>query len=340
MPAWLLRGAFALLVLVVLVLSFYRFQAHRRETLDAATAAPADGEFVLADGLRIHLQRTGPDGGPALLFVHGTGAWSETWRESAEAAAAAGFRAIAVDLPPFGYSQRPAPPDYSRAAQARRLLAVLDALAIGDVILVGHSFGAGATMEAALLAPGRVRGVVLVDAALGLQDGPDGPDPLPVRALLAAGPLRDALVAAFLSNPDRSGWLLEKFIDDPAAATPARVRIYQQPLAVRGSTGAISQWLPQLLLVDRVAASRKPEAYRRFAPPVRLIWGGRDTVTPLAQAQALMALLPDARLDVLPGVGHIPQIEDPAAFRAVLLARLRELHDSTNTPTGTPHGPP
>lgn len=338
--AWLLRGVLLLLALGVLVLGFHRFQAHQRETLDPARAAPAGGEFVQADGLRVHVQRTGPADGPALLFVHGTGAWSETWRDSLQAAADAGFHAIAVDLPPFGYSQRPGEPDYSRAAQARRLLGVLDALEVREVILVGHSFGAGATMEAALLAPARVRGVVLVDAALGLQDGPDGADPLAVRALLAVGPLRDALVATFLSNPDRSAWLLRKFIDDPAAATPARVRLYQQPLAVAGSTRAIGQWLPQLLLTDREALSRRPASYRAFAPPVRLIWGGRDTITPLAQAEALLALLPDARLSVMPEVGHIPQIEDPAGFRERLLAQLDALHNPEPAPMDSPDGEP
>ena len=135
--------------------------------------------------------------------MHGTGAWSETWRESLDTLAAAGFHAAALDLPPFGHSERPARPRYSRADQARRILGVLDALGARRAILVGHSFGAGPTVEAALLAPERVRALILVDAALSIRpDGvPPRPAPAAVRTLLAVTPLRNALVATFLTNP-------------------------------------------------------------------------------------------------------------------------------------------
>ena len=56
-----------------------------------------------------------------------------------------------------------------------------------------------------------------------------------------------------------------------------------------------------------------------------LLWGDQDSVTPLEQAHDLQTLLPQATLTLLPGVGHIPQIEDPDMFNNALLKALRKL---------------
>ncbi|KFN44526.1 alpha/beta fold hydrolase [Arenimonas oryziterrae] len=331
LPVLVLRWSFRLLLggvmVIALVLLAFRWQAQQREVRDPQTSAPATGRFVDAAGLHFFVQEAGPMQGPVVVFIHGTGAWSETWRESMQTAAAAGYRAIALDVPPFGYSQRPADGDYSRAAQARRILGVLDALKIDRVVLVGHSFGAGATMETVFLAPERVRGVVLVDAALALTRDPDAdPEgPWALRAFLAAAPVRDAVVASLLTNPDYTERLLQKFVHDPQAATPARVQVYQQPLALAGSTSAVGQWLPTLLLPGPPSKSDDADAYRTLRLPVRLIWGDQDDITPLAQGRQIETLVPGAHLVSLPGIGHIPQIEDSPHFRTVLLEQLQAI---------------
>jgi pimeloyl-ACP methyl ester carboxylesterase len=56
-----------------------------------------------------------------------------------------------------------------------------------------------------------------------------------------------------------------------------------------------------------------------------LIWGDLDTLTPLPQGRRLESLIPGAKLELMLGVGHIPQIEDPAAFRALLTRLLADL---------------
>jgi pimeloyl-ACP methyl ester carboxylesterase len=59
--------------------------------------------------------------------------------------------------------------------------------------------------------------------------------------------------------------------------------------------------------------------------PTLVVWGNLDTITPLAQGAALAKLIPGARLEVLVGVGHIPQIEDPPRFNDVLVRFLAGL---------------
>ena len=97
------------------------------------------------------------------------------------------------------------------------------------------------------------------------------------------------------------------------------------PLKRDGYDAAISQWLPELLSPERVAASELPSSYRALKIPIIVIWGERDTITPLAQGQYLKRITPGASLTVLPGVGHIPQIETTSTFNELLVDQLRIL---------------
>jgi pimeloyl-ACP methyl ester carboxylesterase len=203
----------------------------------------------------------------------------------------------------------------------------MQAMRLEHVVLVGHSFGGGPTVEAALLDPSRIQALVLVDVALGLRDAQPAPSPNPIlKGVLAVTPLRDALVATLLTNPGFTKRLLESFVDNPAAASEARVRIYQQPLAVEGTTAAVGQWLPELMIPTPGAASAEPASYRALTMPTLVLWGRKDTITPLVQGQRVASLLPRATLSVIDNVGHIPQIEGTAEFNRRLLEVFSELH--------------
>ncbi len=321
---WTFRAALVVVAILLIALAVMRAQALRRETAIAAEAAPRTGRFFRAHDVDVFTQERGDPRHPAVVFVHGTGAWSETWLPAMDAVAAAGFRAVALDLPPFGYSQRPEPARYDKQEQGRRIAALLDAMALERPILVGHSFGGGPTVEAVLAGPDRIRALILVDAALGIRE--DGQPPASgsslVGGLLSVGPLRDALVATFLTNPRFTRRLLQSFVADPAVATDARVAIYQRPLVVRGTTRSFGQWLPALVLPDARARSEDPTQYKRLRLPVAALWGDRDTVTPVDQGRRVVSLVPGAKLVVLPGIGHIPQIEDADAFNRALVGVL------------------
>ena len=65
--------------------------------------------------------------------------------------------------------------------------------------------------------------------------------------------------------------------------------------------------------------------------PLFLIWGNRDSITPLDQGQRLAKLVPGAELAVLRGVGHIPQIEDPEGFNRLLLAAIAKASSASSS---------
>lgn len=286
------------------------------------------GKWVQAGEVQVHLQEWGSPDGKPLLLVHGTGAWTGTWISNAEAMAAAGYRVVALDLPPFGYSTLPAHGDYSRAAQARRIQAVMRHMGEAPLTLLGHSFGGGPAAEAAMLDPGRVSHLVLVDAAIGLQaTASEGcSSSVVAEMLLGWRPLRTALVAAFATEPVFSPFLLRQFVARTEVVTPERTAIYQQPFHNQDFSAGLGDWAYQFATGCETPESVKPDAFRQLHVPVSLVWGELDSITPLIQAQALAALMPQARLTVLPGVGHIPQIEDVAAFNAAITQVLRAPH--------------
>lgn len=332
-----------LLLAIVLVLAGFRAAAARREAWSRHDAAPKSGRFVRAADVELFVQEEGPANGAPVVFVHGTGAWSEIWRGTMHALAGAGYRAIALDMPPFGFSSRPASADYGDDAQARRILGALDALQLAHATLVGHSFGGRPTMQATFLAPQRVGRLVLVDAALDLTRGCAGEDahgcavalrtsfppseptgPWPVRAILGAPPLRDAVVATTLSNPRMTGWLLSKLVSNrDAAVTPERVAMLQRPFGVDGWTHGLGEWLAPFVTTRTSSLATDRSRYATLTMPALVLWGARDSLTPMPQGEDIVRLIRGARWEVLPRAGHIPAIEDETSFDAALLDFLR-----------------
>jgi len=315
------RSLAALLVLCLLLvgtIAAFRLVAALRENADRDALAPPGGHLVATRSGRVFIQEKGPtDGVPVVLF-HGTAAWSELWRQTIDRLAAAGFHVVALDLPPFGFSDRPG--RYTRRDQAARVSDVLIALHAAPAIIVGHSFGAGAATELAMRFPQRARALVLVDAALGLT-APFADPPW----LLESKWVREILVSLSITNPLATRPLLRSLIAKKDRALPDYVEILQRPTTLRNSTPDIADWLYYFLGSDPTAESADRAAYARLHLPVAILWGEEDTVTPRDQARDLQALLPVVALTLLPGIGHIPQIEDPDMFNDALLKLIAKL---------------
>jgi pimeloyl-ACP methyl ester carboxylesterase len=303
------------------------------------TARGSNNRWVQAHDVKLHLTEYGDPAAPLLIPVAGTGAWAGTWVSNVDAMARGGWRVVAIDLPPFGFSHRPATGSYGRRAQALRLLTAIRSLGRGPIVLLGHSYGGGPAAEAAMLEPGLVRHLILIDAAIGLRTAGDGSacrhGDVAAAALLGWRPLRTALVASAGTQPLLTRFWLRQFVARDEVVTEERAEIYRAPLAVRDTSAAIGDWAYQFATARRDADDTTravsprwrvtPHALdrSRSAPatgfatlrmPLTLLWGELDTVTPAQQAREIAAATTNARLLMLPGVGHIPQIEDPAMF--------------------------
>jgi len=326
------RGLALVVLLVLAAAVISRVTGAKRERYRPEQIAPKSGRYVSAGGLQMFVQEAGTSKGTPILLVHGPGAWSEIWRETMTALARAGFHAIAIDLPPFGYSEKVKPSEpsaYSPEKQAKRIAAALDALRIGKVILVGHSVGARPTVETTLSIPGRVERLVLVDPVMGF--GAEGSmefrqnDPsLAVKAVFRVRNARDALVSVVATNPLTTRMFFRNFVSNPAAITDARVEMLQQPLIVENTTPAQADWLQYLMESQDKSQVSDFKNLAKLTMPVLLIWGSTDTVAPLWQGRQLQKLIPHADLAVLENVGHVPYIESAAKFNETLVGYLQQ----------------
>ncbi|HTV68995.1 MAG TPA: alpha/beta hydrolase [Rhizobiaceae bacterium] len=309
-------------IFIAVLLPMFRFAATTRETQSAETAAGAGATFATVAEQQVHYRAWGPESGRPLLLIHGTLAWAETFRDIAAPLAAKGYRVIAPDLPPFGFSDRPVGHDYSRTGQAKRILAFATAMGLDRFTLGVHSYGGGAAVEAAFAEPERIDGLILLDVALGLGQEPKSAP----WVLRASSDVRDLIVASTLTNPVATGLGLKAFIADDSIVTTERIDLYRRPFVMRGTTTAIGRWLLTSLFRDESkTAASNPARYEAFEPPVLVVWGREDSITPLAQGEAIAASLANAKLEVLEGVNHIPHVEKPAEVVALIDAFMRTL---------------
>jgi pimeloyl-ACP methyl ester carboxylesterase len=324
---WIIKILAAFVCLALAILIILRTSTFFRENKSPKDAAPAGGYYVSGGDIKIYVQETGPKNGVSIVFIHGFGAWSETWRKTLDALAAEGFHSYALDLPPFGFSEKVTNEDFSRTSQARRIIKVLDNLNLKQVILVGHSVGGRPTIEVALMAPDRIKTLVLVDAALSFGANGEFEQNHPawwLKTFFAIRPLRNAILATAVTNPLMSKKLLGSFVADQKILTKSLLHVYQQPFAVKDSTNRLGDWLKVLSLDKDNSMSSNFSNFSKLNMPALLIWGDKDTITPLWQGEKLQKLIPHASLSVLSGLGHIPQIENPDQFNQVLLSFLQK----------------
>lgn len=308
---------FVSLAVAVAVVGF-RYAASNRETVPVAELLLPESRLVKTVHGRIHVLEAGPETGQPILLVHGSVGWAGLWRETSAFLAGEGYRVVAMDLPPMGLSERVEGLDYSRQAQGLRILALAETLD-SPPILVAHSFGAGGAVEALMAGPQAFAGGVIVAGALGLgQDGTGQDLPLPLQPAI----VREAALATTVTNPFATKLLFQQFVHQTDSITTELVDILEYPFRRAGTTEALAEWLPTLLVPPQDAASSDPQRYAGIEPPVALIWGREDTVTPPEQATALQTALGGAPIFWMDNTGHIPQIEDPATFNSLLAEAL------------------
>ncbi|MEQ1773694.1 MAG: alpha/beta hydrolase, partial [Burkholderiales bacterium] len=326
-------GFYGFLVFGVCLYGFlliFAWHAGQRETQSAEDVAPAKGRYVKAADVNIFVQEAGPPDGMDVVLVPGIGGWSGTWPQTMSMLAQAGYHVVALDLPPFGFSQRPEAALYSKQDQADRILGVMDALAIPRAILVAHSTGGGPAVEAATLPSKRVRALVLIGAELDIAFNRKHRTypPFVIERFLSTPSLRDGVVSAFISNPLFSRHLLKWLSNKPGAATEAWAELYRQPLKLNGTTAAVSAWLPEWLASAKTARSEDPATYLKLNMPIHLIWGDYDTIAPVEQAQELARLASNTTLRIIYGAGHLPHVEETPFFNDMLLKSLNHIkHD-------------
>ncbi len=284
-----------------------------RRTLERPSSIPAPGageKDTVVDGVRWRSREAAGRGSDPVVFVHGLFSSSATWKRVLSSAAG-GRAAIAVDLPGFGYSDRPWPHDYTVAGQAQALLRYLEARRLENVACVGNSLGGAICLIAAAARPQRIRALVLVDSA-----SPRSRIPWTFRLLRT--PIVGEIEMQLLARPVVELALRQRLYARADRVTAETIDDWWLPITVPGTRRAALEAI-------RSSSRGYENLLEKIRAPALVLWGKEDRLLPPEEGFRLSSDLAGARLLVLPGIGHLPQEEAPEEFSRAVSQFLDEV---------------
>jgi 4,5:9,10-diseco-3-hydroxy-5,9,17-trioxoandrosta-1(10),2-diene-4-oate hydrolase len=256
--------------------------------------------FAVVNGAKIHYQRAGA--GRPLLLLHGLVGSAKNWRRNISFLSC-DSSVYAIDLFNMGQSERVPGLDAGLDATADRLAAYMDAVGLDEADIAGHSHGGAVAMMFAARHPNRVRRLILFAPAnpfcdLGHQL---------IRFYQTRVGIWFARKIPFLPRMLKATALSHMY-GDPSRVSPDALDGYTQGLHIPGTVDHVLQIVQRWFVDMGLLRSALGEL---VAKPTLLIWGDRDRAVGLSSARELQRTLPQSRLLVLPGVGHIPFEEMP-----------------------------
>jgi pimeloyl-ACP methyl ester carboxylesterase len=285
----LLLVSSAIVVVLYGALLVYAYWPGERELPVDALARPGD-RFIEVQGLRLRYRESGTPGPgrPELLLIHGFANSLQSFRLLAPQLADC-CRVVAIDMPGYGLSEKPAELDYRNAAQATRMIAAARALGLERPVYVGHSLGGAIALRAALEDP-RARGLVLMNPGI-LTTG------VPRIAQITVPPLPRLSARQFGSREFRERFLKLSYAD-PSVVTPEVIDDVM--LAARSEgymTGTTS-------LMKQYVEGEETPLLARVRVPTLIVWGDLDRNKLASEADDLARRIPGAELVRVPTAGH------------------------------------
>jgi pimeloyl-ACP methyl ester carboxylesterase len=256
-------------------------------------------EAVRANGLTVAYERVGD--GPPLALVHGAGVDGRMWQPQL-AALADEFTVVAWDEPGAGRSDDPRP-GFGLAGYAHCLAALIDSLALGPAHVAGLSWGGTVVLELYRHHPEHVATLILADTYAGWKGS------LPAEEVKArVEGVRKTLAASERYDPPGL------FAGDPPTEFVGLLE--EMTSAVRPES--LSAQLSVMAHADQ------RDLLPRIAVPSLLIWGDSDARSPLSVARQFQEAIPNAELVVIPGAGHVSNLEQPGLFNDAVRRFCRE----------------
>jgi pimeloyl-ACP methyl ester carboxylesterase len=294
------------------------YRAADREAA-ARAAYPPSGRMLDVDGTQVHAWVSGS--GPDVVLIHGAGGSLRDFTYALAPALAPRHRVIAFDRPGHGHTGHPdgkhagiwGAIGESPQVQARLLRAAAAQLDVRQPIVVGHSFGGSVAMAWGVQAPDDTAGLVLLGGVS--MPWPGGLSAsYHVNGSGLGGATVVPMITAFAPQARIEAVLARVFAPQPVPAGYAAH--FGLGLAIRRDTLRANA---RQVLALRPHVVEMSQAYPGLDLPVHLVHGDADTTVPLEiHSGPLSQLLPDARLTVLPGAGHMPHHADQAATIAAI----------------------
>jgi pimeloyl-ACP methyl ester carboxylesterase len=285
----------------------------------AQRAHPAQGRMVEVEGGALHIVDLGPRdaAGPPIVMLHGASSNLEVMRPLGERLAK-GHRVILIDRPGHGWSRREDILDSTPGPQARMIDAALQEFGIANAVFVVHSWSGALGARIALDHPGRVAGLVMLAPVA--YPWPGGVSQYnyvvttPVIGPLLAHTVTLPLGLLFADSGVRTVFAPQPMPDGFVKDTATR-------LLLRPREFLANAWD---LVTLRAAMAEQAPRYADISAPITIIAGDVDkTVSTHIHSQPLAKTAPNAKLIVLPGVGHMIQYAAPDLVIAEIEAMKR-----------------
>jgi magnesium chelatase accessory protein len=268
--------------------------------------------LVRAAGMDWHVQVMGQ--GPVLLLLHGTGASSHSYGDLLPLLAR-DFTIVNPDLPGHGFTQKPPREFLSLPGMSRALASLLRELSLTPDIAVGHSAGAAVAIQmtlSKLIAP---RAIVSLNGALLPLAGTAGAFFAPLAKIMVQVPFITGLFARRAHDPVA----IQRLVDGTGSVLDRKGVAYYRKLAstqahVEAALGMMANWDLRRLV----------ETLPKLKTPLMLIVGSNDKTIRPADARRVQAILPQARIVSLKGLGHLAHEERPAEVATLIRDAARD----------------
>jgi pimeloyl-ACP methyl ester carboxylesterase len=260
---------------------------------------------------RMSTFEAGPANAKPIVMLHGLGATKAEFLPTVPALAP-GFRTIAVDLPGFGDSDKPFPAAYDAAMFARWVRALLDALELDRVHLLGHSMGGRVALEVGMRDADRIDRLVLMTPSMAWLSQPGWAKSLKL--------VRPELGFIQPAPKNFVHGIVKRVVPNGAShfIAPALDEFLRSYLTPRGRVAFYA--------AARNIALEEPKEFwsglEALSPEALFIWGRRDNLVPIGFARHVKERLPAARHCEL-DCGHVPQLERPGQLHAAITRFLR-----------------
>lgn len=290
-------GLVVLELLVVLTIASLVYNAATAGSVEPASALYA-GPFVHVDGREVAYRRWGAHGTPIILlggFIVPSSVWDGVGKSLGN-----DHRVFALDLPPFGYTQREGP--YTLRGWVELVRAFEAHFGLRRPVLVGHSLGAAVAVGGALWHPADWKGIVLLDG----------------DAISAGGApswVNDLLVGPWFTSAYRiatsSDWIFRRGLSGAyphhRAFSRAFLEEWERPFRVRGTLAAFRSMLQYGIQGFGLAQLRS------VSVPALVLWGSEDTVDSVPAGRKSAQAL-HAPFHLLPRAGHLSMLSSPGAI--------------------------
>jgi len=253
-----------------------------------------DERWVNLNGLKVRYLESGKGKNRHILFIHGLGSAADRWMKIPDELSS-DFHSVAIDLPGFGESDKPANLNYTIDQFSQFIISFQKKISIhdGETSLIGHSLGGYIASEVAIQNQNQVKQLVLIDSSGMLEQ------PTPI--------LEEYLNAAMNPSKNNVRKAFEKMVADPSRIPTQLVdgfiRRINMPNAKHAFKSTLANSAKTQIGIDRLRQINNI--------PTLILWGVHDKVIPLEHSKFFKEAIENSRLEIIDDAGHAPFAEKP-----------------------------